>query len=310
MPYKFIIFAMLCLFAVPGNGQSEEDSLVAISPNKDTCLTKDNFLELPDSATAEVSLDYLNQQINDRLGANCTFNGLLIKGKINKSTLGQFKLGLNLLSARRTVSTVQGNTLWLDSPGGLISESMKIGDIVAENEMRAIVIFNGRCLSSCVLILAAAKTRSGIGDIGIHRPFMVEVSAEAISYQEYLKQYERITPTLKYYFSKYGVSPAIVDAMNVIPSDNMKILSEKERETYGLGFKNIAFGEYEKARTINICGQRYYDMHINFHAAIKACREQQGKTVLDDDKCWDLAHKQYPAYSESFDICKAKKAAN
>jgi hypothetical protein len=73
-----------------------------------------------------------------------------------------------------------------------------------------------------------------------------------------------------------------------------------------LGLKNIAAKEYDKARTIQICGQEYYDMHLAFDAFIQSCRKRFG---FDNDKeCWALAHQAYPNYSDQFDACKAKKA--
>jgi hypothetical protein len=115
---------------------------------------------------------------------------------------------------------------------------------------------------------------------------------------------------LKQYLSKYGVSPSLVDAMNVVSSDDIKILNDEEQESYGLGFNNIAAKEFDKARTIQVCGQEYYDTHLAFHALIDTCRKRFGISSLDakEEECWSLARQAYPHYSEQFDACKAKKA--
>lgn len=307
------IFALFAIVASAAHAENSDKSLVAIAPDKELCSgSQGHFLPLPSLDSAASSLKFINSVIDEKFGRECKLNGLLINGKITEETLPQLRLGMQLLEARRNDRSIGANTLWLDSPGGLIAEAMKIGDVIAEKAMEAIVVFRGRCYSSCVFVYAAAKTRSGIGDVGIHRPFASEISAESLGYAEYLEKYDALTPILKRYFSKYGVSPSLVDAMNVIPSDEIKILSDEERDSYGLGLNNIAAKEHEKARTIQNCGQEYYDLHLSFHALIESCRKRFGISVLDDkdEECWGLARQAYPDYSDKFDECKLKKANN
>lgn len=307
----FLLAATLLLVASEAYSESPDESFIAIAPDKELCSgSKGHFLPLPDMDTEAASIDFINSVIDRKFGSGCKLNGMLLKGKITEKTLPQLRFGLQLLETRRNNRSIGANTSWLDSPGGLISEAMKIGDVIAEHGMEAIVVFSGRCYSSCVFIYAAAKTRSGIGDVGIHRPFASEISAKSLSYSEYLKKYDALTPSLKQYFAKYGVSPALVDSMNVVSSDEIKILTDEERNSYGLGFNNVAAKEHDKARTIQICGQEYYDMHIGFHALIESCRKRFGVSALDDkdEECWALARQEYPSYSDKFDACKAKKA--
>lgn len=309
------VFLLVCvglLFLSGAHAKNSDKSVLAIAPDKELCSgTEGNFIPLPKMNSVAASFEFLNSRIDIKFGKECKLNGLLLKGEISEKTLPQLRLGLQLLEARRNERSITGgNTLWLDSPGGLIAEAMKIGDIVADNEMESIVVITGRCYSSCVLVYAAAKIRGGIGDIGIHRPFTDEISADTLSYSKYLEKYEALTPILKGYFSKYGVSPSIVDAMNVIPSDEIRVLSLEEKDSYGLTFLNIAAKEHEKARTIQVCGQEYYDLHLGFHALIESCRKKFGISVLDDkdSDCWALAYQAYPEYSDKFDECKIKEA--
>lgn len=307
----FLLASALLLVSSAAYSESPDRSFVAIAPDKELCSgSEGHFLPLPDMDSAAASFDFINSVVDKKFGSECKFNGLLLKGKITEKTLPQLRLGLQLLEARRNNRSIGANTLWLDSPGGLITEAMKIGDVIAEKGMEAIVVFRGHCYSACVFIYAAAKTRSGIGDVGIHRPFASEISTKSLSYSEYLKKYDALTPVLKQYFAKYGVSPSLVDAMNVVSSDEIKILTDEERDSYGLGFNNIAAKEYDKARTIQVCGQEYYDMHLAFHALIESCRKRFGISALDDkdEECWALARQAYPNYSGQFDACKAKKA--
>lgn len=313
---KKIILLVCLLSFLPNVTHSKitDQSDVAIKLDKKLCVgSKGEFLPLPNIKNHAKSILYWSTIITDRIakkyGDTCKLNGLAIKGKINKRTYLKLQLGLKVLKAKRNKSTVSGNILWLDSQGGLITSAINIGNMIAEEGMRAIVPLNSHCYSSCVLIYAAAKTRSSVGDIGVHRPFANEISASSLKYPEYLKKYDALTPVLKRYFSKYGVSPALVDAMNVIPSDDIKILTEEELITYGLGFSNVAAKEHDKAKTIQICGQGYYDKHLLFHAFIKSCEKKFGISVLDlDERCWALAKQTYPNYMDESEACKTKKS--
>lgn len=307
----FFVLSAFLLVSVFAHANNSNKSFVAIAPDKELCEGSDgHFLPLPSIDSIAATSKYILSVVDKKFGRKCKFNGLLIKGKITKNTLPQLQLGLQILKERRNERSIRVNTLWLDSSGGLLLEAIKIGDVVAENNMEAIVVFSGHCYSSCVFIYAAAKTRSGIGDVGIHRPFASDISAENLTYAEYLKKYDALTPVLKQYLSKYGVSPSLVDSMNVVPSDDIKILSNDERGSYGLGFNNVAAKEFDKARTIQVCGQDYYNMHLRFHSLIETCRKRFDIGVLDnkDEECWALARQAYPEYSDKFDECKTNKA--
>lgn len=317
--FKKVLLLATALLLVAGEAYSEssDGSFIAIAPDEELCLGSEGyFLPLPDIDNFALgtrvhpadAFVLINSVINKTFGDECKFNGLLLKGEITEKTLPQLRLGLQLLEARRNSRSIGANTLWLDSPGGLISEAMKIGDVIAEKSMGAIVVLGGHCYSSCVFIYAAAKTRSGVGDVGIHRPFSSEVSAEPLMYSEYLQKYDALTPILKQYFAKYGVSPTLVDTMNVVPSDDIRILSREERDSYGLGFYNVAAKEHDKAMTIQVCGQEYYDMNIRFRELVESCRVRFGIAIDDnDEECWGLARQAYPSFMEQFDACKEKK---
>jgi len=304
MIFTIVSIAVLIPLGMAHAG-SPDKSFIAIAPDKKLCSgSEGQFLPLPHIDHIAASVEFMNSLIDKNYGKECRLNGLLLKGKISKKTLPQLKLGLQLLEARRNERSIGANTLWLDSPGGLITEGLKIGNIIAEKGMGAVVTVSGHCYSSCVFVYAAAKERLNFGEVGIHRPFAEEISTDSLSYPEYLEKYENLTPILKRYFSKYGVSPAIVDAMNIIPSDDIKILSQEERDSYGLGSTNIAAKEYEKARTIQICGSDYHNLHLQFLTALTSCYEKRGYFEAESP-CQDIANTAFPRYSDEFDKCKS-----
>lgn len=305
--FSTTVLLFLCISFVQAENLNKP--IIAVAPDKELCEGSEGFIPIP-KKSKKITFKYLMAVIDKKLGKKCKLNGIYLGGRIEEGELEHIKLAYNLLNKRRNPRTIGANTIWLNSPGGLIHEAMKIGDFIAEKRMKAIITFNGKCFSSCVFIYAAAKTRSGIGDVGIHRPFANEISAESLSYSKYLSQYNKFTPILKDYFAKYGVSPSIVDVMNITPSDNIKILTREERKGFGLGFQNIAAKEHNKARTIQICGKNYYDLHLKFHGLINSCRKRFGITALDEknNECWELARQTFPEYLNKFDQCKAKKS--
>ena len=62
----------------------------------------------------------------------------------------------------------------LDSLGGDVDTALSIGRIVRADKAAVAVLGDGRCLSSCVFVLAGGAIRYVAGPVGIHRPFAPE----------------------------------------------------------------------------------------------------------------------------------------
>ena len=311
LAFSFIPFACFA--------QDSPPATVALKLNLETCSgSEGNLLPMPEDnefvknmgEDALLSWDrpkWVEVRLKDIYGDGCKLDGIALAGRITQDTFEIFTDAQEVLSSMRIDSTVGGYTLWLDSPGGLISEAIKIGDAVARNRMEAIVAFNGGCYSSCVLIFAAARTRSGIGDVGVHRPFSDEISVKDITYAEYLEQYEDIELIMKEYLGKYGVSPSLVDAMNVVPSDDIRVLSYVELEEFGLGYVNVAAEEYEKAMTRQICGREFYDLQQSWRNLIDQCDKNLGKSGDFIPACFDLANQTFPDFQQRSEECNELK---
>ncbi|MFV8816678.1 hypothetical protein [Haliea sp. E17] len=251
-----------------------------------------------------VSPESIRLDIPEKYGSNCKITGIYLRGEITQRTLPQLKFIVAVTD--NTLEPWETPYLELDSPGGLISEAMKIGEFVAQRKMPTSVHHAERCFSACVLIYAAGWQRIPGGKIGIHRPFSTEISTESLSFSQYLEQYENLTPVLKKYYGKFGVSPTIVDVMNVVTSDNIKILSAEELELYGLDFENVAYAEYNKAKTIQKCGNEYYELKKrwdDFHIScmVQQLTETNNSNILDN--CTKLADQKYPNFREMYNNC-------
>jgi ATP-dependent protease ClpP protease subunit len=310
--YTFLLLLFFGFGQNPALAELEDESFIGLLLDKNTCRNApENFIDLPLSKNGPLLFNFYTSRIDESFGKTCKIDAIALAGFIGPKSFSTLQLAYQLAEHRR----IEGEDeirLYLDSSGGLIIEAMKIGDFIATKNTHSYVAFRGKCFSSCIFVLAAASIRSGIGDVGIHRPFASEISTENLAYSEYLKKYDGLSIVMKQYLSKFGVSPDLVDQMNVIPSDEIRILDDDDRDKVGLGFKNVAAKEFEKARTIQICGQDYYDLHIKFHNTIKICREKLGHTVSEHidagSPCWDVARTAFPNYGKEFDKCKSLKA--
>ena len=172
------------------------------------------------SGYTRVSISSLkSQSIEAQSEAPKGICGVGIKGEISDETADHFKWAMEHLEFNGRSEIY----LQLDSPGGLISAAMDIGNIVsrAKSGSAAWVPAGDQRSSACVLILAAATNRftghasgKSKGSIGIHRPFDYEVSSLPSSYSEYLARYDAIMEEMKRYLRKFGVAPQLVDDSN------------------------------------------------------------------------------------------------
>ncbi|MBC8493573.1 MAG: hypothetical protein H8D41_02160 [bacterium] len=248
--------------------------------------------------------------IDENFGEKCKIRLVYLDGNITQDTFKKVKLAFELLSSRALYTSeyknLAYNRLILNSSGGLIMEAIKIGNFIADKNVEVIVSAPSKCYSACVFIYAAAKTRYAVGEIGVHRPFAKDISVDNLSYYEYLDKYKSLTPKFKQYFSKFGVSENLVDLMNSISSEEIKILTYDEREVYGLN-KNIAAQEYERARTIQLCGQEYYDLSVKKRALTSKCVEEYYPDTKAMTECEFKAWSITPDYNDRYDRCMDKK---
>ena len=212
--------------------------------------------------------------------------GVGIKGEISDETAEDFKWAVEHLKFNGFNSL----NLQLDSQGGLVSAAMDIGDVMSKvkSGSNAWVPSGSQCSSACVLILAAATSRytkddvaQTQGNVGIHRPFEYEVSSLPASYSEYLTRYESVMEDMKSYFRKFGVSPQLVDDVSVIPSSDIKYLTTAELNGYGLGRQSVAYGEYQKATAISLCGREFMGKHDAYYADLSRKYEELCKPLTD-----------------------------
>lgn len=234
--------AMLILFST-ANAESNNETHIAIVLDEESCsITESKTLRIALKQYKSTDDIFANIKLEEEFGANCKISGIVLYGFISEDVLPTLKFAMKLAQKRvRNTEIIPKIHLWLNSEGGLISEAMKIGDFISTiNDLGVIVMNNGKCFSACVLILAAAPIRSGIGDVGIHRPFSYEITTEEMNYNQYLKKYEKVMEIMRDYYQKYGVSMALMNVMSTVPSDEIRIIDWKIQNEWGFNAINLS----------------------------------------------------------------------
>lgn len=150
-----------------------------------------------------------------------------IQGVITKADLKDLEKAVEVMSKTNATPYFR-----LDSEGGDVEVAIAIGRQLRRFQAQAITFNKGKCLSSCVFILAGAVRRSLSNSIGIHRPYLS--STDQRDYQATQATQRRLSKLVKDYLEEMNVSPSLYDVMVTIPPENVRLLSESELQRYGL----------------------------------------------------------------------------
>ena len=198
----------------------------------------------------------------------CSPGPIRISGEIQKGD--SIKLS-NIITKRKTQYQELGcnkrsflnydlrTNFFLNTTGGDVDESIKIGYIIRQNESSVFVSRNAQCFSSCVFILAGGVFRGTDGMVGIHRPYFQDLKGN-LSTSE-IKQIRDVSiRSMKNYFNEMDVSEALVDAMLSIEPSKIKILTHSELEFFRLQGTDANYDEKitaQSAQKYNLSSSEY-----------------------------------------------------
>lgn len=193
--------------------------------------------------------------------SSCVLSGVTINGIILVGDSDKVRENLNLMKNKfGEKECVQGQTwLLINSDGGDIDESIKIGRIIRNNNLVVMIPDTATCLSACVLILAGGTSRYVEGKVGIHRPYFSELE-NGLSSQQIRKKADSLNTKIREYLSEVDIPISLLDAMKVVPPDSMRILTYKELSSFGLTSRDATEDEKstaEGAKLFNITSAEY-----------------------------------------------------
>ena len=140
----------------------------------------------------------------------------------------------------------------LNSPGGLISDAILIGNAVRQKHMWTIVEEGALCGSACVYIFSAGVVRIATkGSIAIHRPYFPPSEFAKLSKEEASTKYEKLSLQVSKYLSGMGMADALFREMLRIPSFEHRFLSDEELQRFGLVGREAAYEEWLRAKNMS-----------------------------------------------------------
>lgn len=147
----------------------------------------------------------------------------------------------------------------LDSEGGDVEAAISIGRLFRKMSAHVFVQYRvAKCFSACVFIYAGAIHRNA-ERIGIHRPF--SLTTKQRTYDEIQVQQRRLNAIAKAFLEEMNVSPRLLEAMNRVSPEEIRVLSSAEMEEFGLGAVDPVqqeFRDAENAREYGLSMQEFF----------------------------------------------------
>lgn len=194
----------------------------------------------------------------------------------------------------RNITSCKGPfTLAISSEGGLVSEAMKIGRYVRDKKMIVMIPDNGKCLSSCVYILAAGVSKNPDGTVGIHRPYFI--SPPNHSYDAALKN---VLSKSKEYFREMNIPESLAEDMFSIPPSEVKELDKSLLKKYRLNQDDMAWAEENSMREAarnGISRQEYESRYSAYEKYADECARSKSTnpSVAIIVECMNIASKKF-----------------
>ncbi len=154
-------------------------------------------------------------------------------------------------------SSMCPGSIYLASPGGSLTESMKIGRLIRalrlrteiacdDADLRQIIVGklklrdpenNYLCASACFFMAIAGIDRDvGLGPgckgiLGIHRPYMSDTDLKTLSADQALASATQLRTIIELYLKEMSVPIKYADSMFSIPKDQVQWISEADLES-------------------------------------------------------------------------------
>jgi len=178
---------------------------------------------------------------------------LILEGKIVKGDYDKLR---NFLSSKSNFEKISGG-VFLASPGGSITEAMKIGRLVralrlstdapsgpamgsrrfGESVITPGVLSDAKsnygCASACFFIYVAGVERhvGWAGRLGVHRPFELESEAKKLDVDQAINRNWQVRGLVQKYLKEMSVPEKYVDLIYSVPSDEIRWFTQAEIDT-------------------------------------------------------------------------------
>jgi hypothetical protein len=183
---------------------------------------------------AEIRPIGANQPGCDTLGSELICASVLISGKLVDGDSARLDTYLKRVDqSLQTSMPIRVGLVLLDSPGGSVSEAMRIGKIIRKRQIGTFVTGDSTCASSCVLVLAAGVKRAAAGKVLIHSFYTPEFLGTG-RFEDAERAYRAVQRTVEQYLDDMRVPRALLDEMRKVPHTTAKSLTLEETVELGL----------------------------------------------------------------------------
>ena len=210
-------------------------------------------------------------------GDYCSAISVKVSGEIRKGDASRLKSVIDRLDsyAKRTFGgCFFPPTVWLDSAGGDVEESLKLGQVIRIARLGTRVGYRAKCFSACIFVLAGGVQRdsSGRNEIAIHRPYFSDI-AEGRPIEEIRIARADLIKRIRHYLENMEISPALIDAMIAIPPNEMRLLEEADLQTFRSIGEDPSYEEYRVNRVAKLFSLRTADYRQLHTSAWEECEK-------------------------------------
>jgi hypothetical protein len=171
---------------------------------------------------------YCNPVFSGEVGISShqNFDDIIFSGQIMKGDAEKVKIFINEL-----MPNPHKHRFIIHSPGGNVTEAMKIGELLRKNYF-SIYEPNGiTCISACVLVIMGGTIREVNGRVGLHHPLFLNTPITADT-QKLLLEGEQ---AMVQYATRMNINPQIIRDMYTLKDESkIKYLSRAEIIAYHL----------------------------------------------------------------------------
>lgn len=248
--------------------------------------------------------DELNAGVICPPGELSVMNSVIIHGTI--STRDPIELQRCLETNKNSESNP---SVSLNSPGGDVYAAMELGRLFRKYRTSAIVSKPSFCNSSCVFVLAGTVHRATFGKIGIHRPYSIETGT--VIYKDAEKSYKKVSQDIKSYLQEMNIPPSLYEAIERVPPEQVRYLTENEIKEFGLyGMDPVEqeVRDASQAARFGISRQEYYIRKSE--ADLCPLKETDIESLIEWQECqqttlWGLSRSVYKRrFEHRISICK------
>jgi hypothetical protein len=197
------------------------------------------------AAASASAMDFHTAQLSSSgacKGRRCP-SVMVASGEITSGTLDKFA-GFLQQASRQGAS----NVLILDSPGGQVVESLRMGLVLRKLRTSVFVgrvtslngqtiVVNGACMSACVYMMMGGSKRfvSESSRIGVHREFLPNsTGSDPLSVLRSTQRFPEVANLLKAYSQHMGISPSLIDLAEQYGGGGIRILTPQDITRYRL----------------------------------------------------------------------------